>query len=497
MGVAWLCRIIRLISIGFLLFGGIPAWAQWPPGTSQFNTLSPQQETNIFLLNHYLSRPGNELDLGSLDGLKRLPDLQALVSNPTQLKNRLGLGVNTNFSDPAISRINYRWVPVFKDEETQAPAKNVLPKSLSEMESLAALIGSPAGQAIYLTQISDLETCPVDPASGSEGTGSGLPQALMIDPEISDYAVVELNPDAENPNLWVPHSNWTAVHVDDNGITAVNVKPKAPKSKPVFTPQRYKAGPVTVPVGVNYAQNWLTPGLNRTVNHSLSFQVNATNLNQSTLTYESRIPSLGKNRGTHIMALAIIQPMRQSMLSGAAIQDRLKNGSYLNTFVGYETNKNDRSGHLIVQMTHTGKPKSSTVTHTTGFIARLGSSAEATGLYQLRSGPVIASAAVTPVRFQSIQNTGQVSSSMNLGASFSNPYQANPVTGFVNVGLLKDWSKSSGITGELSAGVVFPKTRTTMYVVVPFDYFTNQEGVGPRAQFSIPLERRPASVPRR
>jgi hypothetical protein len=82
-----------------------------------------------------------------------------------------------------------------------------------------------------------------------------------------------------------------------------------------------------------------------------------------------------------------------------------------------------------------------------------------------------------------------------MGASFTNQH-GNPVTGFVNVGLLKDWSKSSGISGEVSAGVVFPKTRTTLYIVVPLDYFANHEGTGPRAQFNIPLNRLPAAIPR-
>ena len=456
---------------------------------------NPEQETNIFLLKHYLSQPGNGVDFTSIEGLKRIPDLQGAINSPTTLKSRLGLGVRTSFSDPAIGRINYRWIPVFSTGSPPAPAGNVLPSSMTNLTPLAALMPGTFDQAVYLTQISDMETCPVDPSEGGlDGSGSGLPQVLVTDPEFTDYAVVELKPDAEQPDLWIPSAQWTAVRVDETGMTAVKVKPKTIPSKPTFTAQNYKAGPVTVPVGMNYAQNWIVPGQKRTVNHSLSFQINATQLNQSTLTYESRIPSLGKSGRTNLMALAIVQPMRQSALSGAAIQGRLKNGTSLNTFVGYETNKDNRAGHLVVQMTHT-KESENRVTHTTGFVARLGSSTEATGLYQLRSGPVIASAAVTPFRFQNIQNTNQVSTGVNLGASYTQKHGA-PVTGFVNVGLLKDWSKSAGISGEFSAGVVFPKTRTTMFIVVPFDYFSNQEGTGPRAQFNIPLNRLPAAIPR-
>ncbi len=496
MRLAWLFFMGLIWVTGGVFLPGGSAWAQWPPGTSGFVYTNPNQETNLFLLNQYLGQPGNSFDLSSFEGLKRIPDLQSAINNPTTLKNRLGLGVNTSFSDPAIGRINYRWIPVFRTGETEAPAANVLPHSISNLAPLYSLMPGGFDQAAYLTQVSDMETCPVD--AGEDGLSStGLPQVLVTDPEFTDYAVVELNPDSERPDVWVPSAQWTAVRVEGSGITAVQVKSKAPPSKPTFSAQHYKAGPLSVPVGMNYAQNWTLPGMKRTVNHSLSFQINATQLNQSTLTFESRIPRLGKTGNTNVMALAIVQPMRQSALSGAAIQNRLSNGTSLNTFVGYETNKDNRAGHLIVQMTHTGKETQSRVTHTTGFVARLGTSAEATGLYQLRSGSLIASATVTPVRFSDINHPEQVSTGVNLGASFTSQYQKNPLTGFVNVGLLKDWSKSSGISGEISAGVVFPRTRTTMYIVIPMETFINPDGLGPRAQFNIPLNRAPAAIPKK
>jgi hypothetical protein len=483
---------LLLVGSGLLLTG--PAFAQWPPGTSGFVYRSTEQETNLFLLHHYLNLPGNGLDLTSLDGLKKLPDLQGAISNPTTLKGRVGLGVNTSFSDPVAGRINTSWIPVFKTEENSGTSGNVLPKSISDLAPLSALLTNPFDQGMYLTHISDLETCPVDPSEASATGGSGvLPQVLITDAGMTDYAVVELKPDPENPNQWIPGAAWTAVRMDGTSVSAVTTKPKAIASKPAFSTQRYQAGPLSVPVGLGYAQNWSYPGLKRTVNHALSFQFNATQLNQSTLTYESRIPSLGKTGQTNIMALAIVQPMRQSALAGAAIQNRLNNGTSLNTFVGYETNKDDRAGHLIVQMTHTGKETPGRITHTTGFIARLGNTTEATGLYQLRSGPIIASAAVTPVRVQNLENPQEISSGMSVGASFTRAIGANPVTGFVNIGLLKDWAKTEGIRGEISAGVTFPRSRTTMYVVVPLDYFASQEGLGPRAQFNIPLNRAPAS----
>ena len=496
MRTAWLFSMKCILIAGSLMTPAGPAFAQWPLGTTNLGYWNAEQEAHLFLLKHYVSQPGKAVDLSSIEGLRRLPDLQAAINSPTTLKNRLGLGVRTSFSDPAIGRINYRWIPVFSTGSPPAPAGNVLPASISNLTPLSSLLPGAVDQALYLTHISDMKTCPVDPSEGGlDGSGSGLPQVLVTDPEFTDYAVLELKPDAERTDLWIPSAQWTAVRVDETGVTAVQVKPKSIPSKPTFTAQNYKAGPVSVPVGMNYAQNWIVPGLKRTVNHSLSFQINATQLNQSTLTYESRIPNLGKSRSTNVMALAIVQPIRQSALTGAAIQGRLDNGTSLNTFVGYETNQDNRAGHLVVQMTHTGKETQNRVTHTTGFVARLGSSSEATGLYQLRSGSVIASAAVTPVRFQDIQDTKQVSTGLNMGASFTNQH-GNPVTGFVNVGLLKDWSKDSGISGEVSAGVVFPKTRTTMFIVVPLDYFANHEGTGPRAQFNIPLNRLPAAIPR-
>jgi len=492
MRVPWFICLwfVSVVGSSWLPIG--TAYAQWPPGNTAYLYWSPEQEANLFLLKQYISQPGNEFDLTTLSGLKRIPDLQSAINNPTTLKNRMGLGVNTSFSDPAIGRINYRWIPVFTSAETAVPASNVLPGSLSHLTPLQALLPGGFDQAMYLTQVSEMETGEGDPF----GSVTGLPQVLVTDPEFTDYAVVELKPDTEQPDLWIPSAQWTAVRLDGSGLSAVKVKPKTLPSKPVFSAQHYKAGPVSLPVGLNYAQNWSASGMNRTVNHSLSFQINATQLNQSTLTFESRIPNVGKKLDTNIMALAIVQPMRQSALVGASVQDRLTNGTSLNTFVGYETNKDNRAGHLIVQMTHTGKETQNRVTHTTGFVARLGSSSEVTGLYQLRSGSVIASAAVTPVRFQNIQEPNQVSSGVNLGASFTDLHQKNPVTGFVNVGLLKDWSKSSGVNGEISAGVVFPRTRTTMYIVVPMDYFSNQDGIGPRAQFNIPLNRTPAAIPR-
>lgn len=113
-------RISWLLLVGSALLLTGPAFAQWPPGTSSFEFRSPDQETNLFLLQHYLNLPGNGLDLTSLDGLKKLPDLQGAISNPTRLKGRVGLGVNTSFSDPVVGRINTRWIPVFKTEETPA-----------------------------------------------------------------------------------------------------------------------------------------------------------------------------------------------------------------------------------------------------------------------------------------------------------------------------------------------------------------------------------------
>jgi hypothetical protein len=494
MRVERLQLLLRLVFLSALALTGAESFAQWPPGTSNYQ-LTGEQQTNIFLLNQYMSQPGKGLDLTSIDGLKRLPDLQSAVMNPNSLKGRVGLGVNTSFSDPALGRINYRWIPVFKAEELAVPAQNVLPKSISNFSELSSLVLSPVDQAVYMTQISEIETCPTDPSGTPEG--ANLPQVLMIDPEVSEYAVVELEPDPSRPDLWVPSSQWTAVQVNEQGVTAIPVKPKAPKSKPVFKPQYYKAGPVSAPVGVNYSQTWLVPEAKRTVNHSLNFQINATRIDQSTLTYESRVPNLGKNSKTHMMALAIVQPMRQSALTGAAFQDELKDGSFRNTFVGYETNKSNRAGTLIVQSTHTGKETNQGVTHTTGFITRLGASTEATGLYQLRTRGIVASAAVTPVRMGDIKTPEKLSSSMNVGVSFTNPFPGKPVTGFVNVGLLKDWSNSSAVGGEVSAGVVFPKSGTTMYVVVPLNYFSDQNGLGPRAQFAVPLNRKPASAPRK
>jgi hypothetical protein len=484
-------RVFGKTMIFLALFGAGTARGQFPLGTPFPNL---QQEQNLFLLNRYLEQPGKAIDLESIGGLMKLPELGNVISNPGSLPGRVGLGVSKSFYDPAIGRINYSLIPVFPKE--QAPSSNpVLPESAKLLAPLAAMSGGPVQEALLVSELADPgKTCPVVDEQNPEGLP--LPQLLALDPGGTELAVVELKPDPNQPNLWVPQTHWTAVSLSGlnspGGGTLSAVK--IPKSKPKITPQNYKLGPISAPVGINLNQNWkdFSDKTGRFNDHQLQLSVNATRIDQTLVTFRSSIPGVGKTGNQSLQYILISQPVRQQALTGVALQNEKGN---TNTFLGYETHKGDRTGSLIVQMTHTEQVKGTTTNHTTGFIARLGKSPEATGLYQLRQGSLIASATLTPVRFQNLQTPEKVSSGASFGVSYQSPNAMHPVNTFVNVSLLKDWSQSQGIAGEVSGGVMMPRSGVSMFIVLPMDYFFDQNRLGPRVQAVVPLNRKPAQIP--
>ena len=404
--------------------------------------------------------------------LNQLISIAPVLQDPKALKERLGLGVQDSFSNPA-GILNSEIVPVF-------PTNAGVPVSSGSMGlgkelrnatlSMAGSIQNPVDRAFAMSEIRDGSRQCGDAQTGS--IPSSLPAILPLDETASEpRAVIELKPDPKQPDLWTASGEWSIVDTKTAQAGEVRVLNAAQAAKKQFSVDRYQVIGTSLPSGFQYSSEKTTQ---KGTLVQTSARVSLENIGNSSFVFRAS-PRSGSAKNS-LQYLLIARPFSESLIAGAAIRDS-EGGS---TFLGYEAQSMDHVGHLIIQTNHDSSPgvgKGQTV----GLIARLGSSSEVTGTYQWRTGGLIASAAVTPVRMGDSGDLKTASSNLQAGLQLSD-YR---VSAFVNLALVKNWATDSGMSGEVSSGLFFKNSGTSVYMVVPIH--TNPM---PRVQLAVPLDQK-------
>ncbi len=422
-------------------------------------------ERNAFFLGHYVMQPGLFPDLATPEGWLRLPELASAFGDPLEMQKQMGLGFTPSFINFTDRAIDHELIPVF--EEPPPGAVSPVAENLKPLQAaIGAFPPSLDGEWAKAAFGENVDACSWRP---SQAPGdSDLPEILELSSQSSPLAVIALEPSPANPDLWVTGSRWTALvpsAVEAGRFSAIPME-KGKKSK--FKPRFYSLGPVTIPVGFDYKQHWRNPSGASIGDSDLSLRsrVDATDPGGSYLDFRISGQNPLRRVGGKLQYVLIARPFREQALTGVAWKKKNQN-----LFLGYETRGSDPYGQLIVQVSESANSTGG-ARHTYGLITRLGQTNEATGAYQLHKGGLVANASVTPIRIRNNAEAGQeLSSEASFGASFGTNFagssEKTPVRGFVNVSILREWAKKQGISGEIAAGLEFPRSGTSMYLVLP------------------------------
>ncbi|NDG83517.1 MAG: hypothetical protein EBX52_00580 [Proteobacteria bacterium] len=392
-----------------------PARAQNPPSLAD-----PSADFNSWKLKELFVR--ENLSSNPM-GLGQWINVAPVIGDPNKLNDRLGLGVQRGFSNPA-GIVNYDIIPV-------SPERNgVLAPATGTPAVLLQAITDPVARAQMQIQITGSDRqCAINPAAAPGSLTASAPAMIPVSPSTGAQAILELQQDPLNPDIWRESGKWSVLYPDTpaNGqITVLNATATAKKPTNHLVVEQYRVGGTDLPSGIRFTSDQTTSNGAR-----LSTQANLSVQNLGGTAFSFRITPASNPLGskTSLQYLVLARPLQQYAVTGMSVS----NQKGTSTFVGYETQSIDHTGHLIIQTTYQNQTRSG-IAQTVGIVARVGSSPEVTGLYQLRSGNVIASASVTPMKMASMNDASTTQSSMNAGLQFSDYH----VSAFVNLRLVKN-----------------------------------------------------------